>query len=72
MKAVVYDGGLACREVPEPGQGGGVIISVCKAGICGTDVAIASGDYKVRTPLVPGHEIFGTAWRVPEDRAGLL
>ena len=71
MKALVYDGGLACRDIPEPRQEGGVIISVKKAGICGTDLAIASGDYKVRTPLVLGHEIFGTAWRVPEGRSEL-
>jgi alcohol dehydrogenase len=72
LKAVVFDGGVACRDVPEPNQDGGVIISVRRAGICGTDIAIASGDYKVRAPLILGHEIFGTAWKVPEGRGDLL
>ena len=71
MKAVVFDGRVACRDVPEPKADGMVIISVSRAGICGTDIAIASGDYKVKTPLVLGHELFGTAWKVPEGSAGL-
>lgn len=72
MKAVVFDKGVACRDVPEPKQDRGVVISVRRAGICGTDIAIASGDYKVRTPLILGHEIFGTAWKAPEGRSDLL
>lgn len=72
MKAVVFDGSITCRDVPEPDAGGGVVLSVKKAGICGTDLAIASGDYRVKTPLVLGHEIFGTAWKVPGGRSDLL
>ena len=72
MKAVVFDGRVACRDVPEPRADGGVIIAVRRAGICGTDIAIASGDYRVKTPLVLGHEIFGTVWRVPRGNAGLM
>ena len=71
MKAVVFDGGISCRDVPRPDANGGVVISVRRAGICGTDLAIASGDYRVKAPLILGHEIFGTAWRVPGGRADL-
>lgn len=71
MKAVVFDGGVSCRDVPDPGANGGVVISVSRAGICGTDLAIASGDYRVKTPLILGHEIFGTASKVPDGMASL-
>lgn len=72
MKAVVFDGGVSCRDVPEPGAQNGVVLSVKKAGICGTDLAIASNQYRVRTPLVLGHEVFGTPRKVPEGRSDLL
>jgi alcohol dehydrogenase len=71
LKAVVFDGSLVCRDVPEPAEKGSVILSVVKAGICGTDLAIASGDYPVKTPLILGHEIFGTVKGAPEGRPGL-
>ncbi len=35
------------------------VIEVETAGICGTDLALFSGDYKVPLPLVPGHEFVG-------------
>jgi len=72
LKAVVYDGYLSCRDVPPPTPEGNVVLSVRRAGICGTDLAIASGDYKVKTPLILGHEVFGTARRVPGGMEGLL
>ncbi|HUI23642.1 MAG TPA: alcohol dehydrogenase catalytic domain-containing protein [Nitrososphaerales archaeon] len=71
MKAVVFDGHLACRNVPLPTANGGVVLSVERAGICGTDLAIASNQYRVNTPLILGHEIFGTAWKVPDGRSDL-
>lgn len=71
MKAVVFDGSVACREVPAPRADGSVLMSVKKAGICGTDLAIASGDYRVNPPLILGHEVFGTAREVPDGRADL-
>jgi len=37
-----------------------VIIAVETAGICGTDLALFSGDYPVPLPLVCGHEFVGT------------
>src|SRR5688572_18663350 len=36
---------------------GEVLLSVSYAGVCGTDVAMARGDYTVPLPLIPGHEI---------------
>jgi threonine dehydrogenase-like Zn-dependent dehydrogenase len=36
-----------------------VIIGVSTAGICGTDLALFSGDYPVPLPLVCGHEFVG-------------
>ena len=49
-----------------------MILSVKKAGICGTDLAIVSKDYKVRTPLILGHEIYGTVRKAPEGRTDLV
>jgi len=68
---VVFDGGLVCKDVPTPGEGGNAILSVAKAGICGTDLAIASGDYAVKTPLILGHEIFGTIRSAPGGGSSL-
>jgi threonine dehydrogenase-like Zn-dependent dehydrogenase len=72
VKAVIFDRSLACRDIPVPENGGWVTLAVKKAGICGTDLAIASGDLYAKTPLVLGHEIFGTIWRAPEGRKNLL
>jgi len=72
VKAVVFDGTLACREVPAPQAGGWVVLAVKKAGICGTDLAIVSGHLRARTPLVLGHEVFGTVSSAPEGRRDLL
>jgi alcohol dehydrogenase len=72
LKAVVFDGTLSYREVPAPSERGEVIISVKKAGICGTDLAIASGHLQAKTPLVLGHEIFGTVKSAPEGEWNLV
>jgi alcohol dehydrogenase len=72
LKATVFDHGLSCRDVPEPKEDGNVVLSVVKAGICGTDLAIASGHYSVKTPLVLGHEIFGIVRSAPEGQHGLV
>jgi alcohol dehydrogenase len=40
-------------------RNGEAVLKVKDAGICGTDLAIISGDYKIKTPVVLGHEIFG-------------
>ena len=72
VKAVVFDGSLACRDIPVPENKGWVTLAVEKAGICGTDLAIASGHLRAKTPLVLGHEIFGNVWGAPEGRKDLL
>jgi L-iditol 2-dehydrogenase len=68
LKAVVFDGSLSLKEVPRPGRVGEALVRVERAGICGTDTAIALGKYKVRGPLVLGHEIVGTVAEAPEGR----
>ncbi len=48
------------RDVPNPVSGKGeAILRIKKAGICGTDLAIVSGSYKIKSPVILGHEIFG-------------
>ncbi|MDP2898661.1 MAG: alcohol dehydrogenase catalytic domain-containing protein [bacterium] len=53
-----------------------VLIHVAYAGICGTDIAIRSGQYVVRLPLVLGHEFTGyveaVGSQVPRDLIGKL
>lgn len=46
------------REKPKLGEGE-VLIKVKFAGVCGTDVALFSGEYKVPLPIVLGHEFSG-------------
>lgn len=59
MKALVISSGLQLKEVSLKRREGDAIVSIRRAGICGTDIAIAKGDYKVREPLILGHELFG-------------
>jgi alcohol dehydrogenase len=50
--------GLVLRDLERPIlQKGEALLQVRKAGICGTDLAIASGDYRIPKPVVLGHEI---------------
>jgi len=49
---------LESRPVPDLGDNE-VAIRVAYAGVCGTDIAIYSGQYSVALPLVPGHEFTG-------------
>jgi L-iditol 2-dehydrogenase len=50
---------LADRPEPEPAPGH-VVLSVAGAGICGTDLHIADGEYATVTPVTIGHEVSGT------------
>jgi threonine dehydrogenase-like Zn-dependent dehydrogenase len=43
-----------------------VVISVETAGVCGTDLALFSGDYPVPLPLVCGHEFVGIVKSIGE------
>jgi len=49
---------LAERPDPEAGPGQ-VVIAVAGAGICGTDLHIASDEYKSVPPVTMGHEVCG-------------
>lgn len=62
MKALLMSThGLSLRESDKPRpKRGEVLLKVQKAGICGTDLAIASGDYRIPKPVVLGHEIYAT------------
>ncbi|GAA2847517.1 alcohol dehydrogenase [Actinoplanes cyaneus] len=69
MRALVFTGpGRAeVREVPEPQAGPGqVIVEVERAGVCGTDVELFTGEMSylhtglASYPLRPGHEWSGT------------
>lgn len=52
--------GLDIVEVDAPLPGPGeALLEIVLAGVCGTDLALASGDYPVAMPLAPGHEFVG-------------
>jgi threonine dehydrogenase-like Zn-dependent dehydrogenase len=63
MRAVMRDGqGVGLRHFPIPGLTGpdDVRIRVSLAGLCRTDLLIASGKLPAATPLVLGHEFAGS------------
>lgn len=65
---------IALEERPRaPLAPGEARARVLRAGVCGTDVAIFRGDYRVPLPLVPGHEWSGEVIEVArrEDEAWL-
>jgi L-iditol 2-dehydrogenase len=54
-------GNVALAERPEPRPDPGhVVLDVAGAGICGTDLHIADGEYETVTPVTIGHEVAGT------------
>lgn len=58
MKALVFDGGLAVREIPKPVPAAGeALIRVKMAGICNTDLELVKGYMGFRGVL--GHEFVG-------------
>lgn len=69
MKAAVFDGSeLKISDVEKPAASKDEsLIKVLKAGICGTDFSIVSGDFKVQPPLILGHEFVGEV-EEPEER----
>lgn len=64
MRAIVlreFGQPLMLEERPEPvRRAGELLVRVKGAGVCGSDLHIASGRVPVRLPLVLGHEIAGT------------
>jgi L-idonate 5-dehydrogenase len=76
MKAIVIHGkdDLRVEEVPTPEPAEGQVrLRIAYGGVCGSDLHYwaegANGEYVVREPLVPGHEVSGT---VDLDPAGEL
>jgi alcohol dehydrogenase len=54
------NGKLLLQQKDKPAlRSGEAILGIKKAGICGTDLAIASGDYRIANSVILGHEIFG-------------
>jgi alcohol dehydrogenase len=64
LKAIVYsNGNLELKSDladPRPKEGE-ALVRVQGSGICGTDLAICRGDYKINKPVVLGHEIYGVS-----------
>jgi len=51
-------GNVALADRPEPVvRAGHVVLDVVGAGICGTDLHIADGEYETVTPVTMGHEV---------------
>ncbi|PSK98680.1 NADPH2:quinone reductase [Haloactinopolyspora alba] len=71
MKAAVIDrpGTVDVRDVPAPRpERGEVVVRVGAAGICGTDLHIAAGEFPPSPyPIVPGHEFAGTVTELGDD-----
>jgi L-iditol 2-dehydrogenase len=57
--------GLSERAEPSPDPGH-VVLEVAGAGICGTDLHIADGEYETVTPVTMGHEVAGSVVDVGE------
>jgi L-iditol 2-dehydrogenase len=52
-------GAVTVRDTARPAAGGLALVQVSQAGLCGTDLKIASGQIPVRMPRVMGHEMTG-------------
>jgi threonine dehydrogenase-like Zn-dependent dehydrogenase len=66
LKAVVYDGPqkIVVRDVPEPQVKGRKVIVKFRAGsICGTDLHLYRGDWKIKRGRIIGHD----AWGIRKD-----
>jgi L-iditol 2-dehydrogenase len=63
-------GNLDLAERDEPtARPGHVVLEVSGAGICGTDLHIADGEYETLTPVTLGHEVSGVVAEVGEGVA---
>jgi len=73
MRALVFQGPnqIAIESVPIPRPGvGEAVIRITLTTICGTDVHILKGEYKVRPGLVIGHEPVGVIHELGEGLTG--
>jgi len=74
VKALVYkrEGVLAVEDVPVPALGEGeVLVRVAACGVCGTDLKIVQGHYRVDAGRIPGHEFAGAVEEVGPGAAGI-
>ncbi|MHA1270939.1 MAG: zinc-dependent alcohol dehydrogenase [Candidatus Helarchaeota archaeon] len=63
--AVLTEKGIKINEVPKPNVGvNDVLIKNMAVGICGTDISIVKGDYRVPLPRILGHEIAGVVEQI--------
>src|SRR6202163_2188672 len=73
MRALVFHGpnqiDVESVPIPKPGVGEAVI-RITLTTICGTDIHILKGEYKVRTGLVIGHEPVGVIHELGEGVSG--
>jgi len=70
MRAAVLEapGRIVVRDWEEPWPGPkDLVVRVRCAGICGTDLALYSGDYATEYPLVMGHEFSGVVEAIGEE-----
>lgn len=58
------------KDVPEIGDGE-VLIRVGACGVCGTDMHFFKGEWKVKTPIVLGHEFSGVVAKVGSKVRGV-
>lgn len=66
MRALVFDGTVALRDVPEPTLAPGeALVALRLAGICGTDLELTRGYKGFRGTL--GHEFVGEVVQCPSD-----
>src|ERR1700756_2529177 len=73
MRALVFQGPnqIAVESVPIPKPGvGEAVIRITLTTICGTDIHILKGEYKVRPGLVIGHEPVGVIHELGEGVTG--
>lgn len=73
MRALVFHGPnqIAIESVPIPRPGvGEAVIRITLTTICGTDIHILKGEYKVRPGLVIGHEPVGVIHELGEGVTG--
>src|SRR5690349_24421244 len=75
MRAVRIHGkqDMRIEDVPDPDVGlGQVRIRVAEVGICGSDLHYlsdgAAGVFKIKAPLIPGHEMSGVVDEEPSGR----
>lgn len=63
-------GALVLMERTEPrARAGYLVVEVCAAGICGTDLHIERGEYTCCPPVILGHEIAGVVVDTCDDAA---